>query len=231
MAPTHRWYDQFLDAGWARLLTPAALRLILAVGRRADKFLRTRTRLERLREEAGLPRPTFFRAKGELVRYGLLERRKIDGSWHLILPFPVPDAPQKSLSRETRRSHQRDSLVSPMRPSQHQTARRARLSANGQQKTGKQLGGKSISALQQFVRKLGVQEQEDVLAVVDVVRRAPDQLDAEAHALSRRLQSQRVLVSETEVRRLLSDALVVAQAAGLFGAQVVAVHPAPEPAE
>lgn len=66
------------------------------------------------------------------------------------------------------------------------------------------------------------------MTAVDVVRHAPNQLDAEAHSLSRRLQSQGMLIAEVELRGLLSVAPVVAKAADLFGAQVVAVHPAPE---
>jgi hypothetical protein len=236
MALPFRWSDQFFDRGWVRVLTPAALRLVQAVGRRVDKDLRTRTKLGRLQKEAGLPRSTFFRAQSELKQYGLFERKKIDGKWHLVLAVPVPYPPERSLTSETKRSHQRDFLVSSMGPAKHQTPSPVRLSANGQQKTGRQLGGKSSIALQQWlVRKLGLAPRqgilEDILGAASVVQGAPTQLVDEARALSRLLQSKGVLIPEVEVRTLLSDAValldpVVESAVRLFNGQIAKVREA-----
>ncbi len=234
MAPDHRWYDQFVDHGWPRVLSPAALRLVVTVGRRVDKALRTRTKLDRLQEEAGLPRSTFFRAKAELVRYGLLERKKIGGKWHLILPFPVLYAPERGLTGETKASHQRDFFVSSLRLTKRQTSGQVGLSDDGQQKTGRQLGGQSSITLQQWlVRKLGPAGRqevlEDILGAVDVVRKAPTRLADEARTLSRQLQSKGALIPEVEVRSLLRDAVVlldpvVESALRLFNGQIIKVR-------
>jgi hypothetical protein len=190
--------------------------------------------LGRLRGEALLPYSTFFRAKRELMGYGLLQRKTIDGKWHLVLVFPVPYPPAISLTRETKRSHPRDFLVSSMRPAKRQTPSPVRLSADGQQKTGRQLGGQSSIALQQWLgRKLGLAGRqgilEDMLGAVGVVHGAPTRLADEARALSRQLQSKGVLIPEVEVRNLLSDAValldpVVESAVRLFNGQIAKVR-------
>lgn len=154
MAPPHDWYDGFLDAGWPAKLTPAALRLVLAVGRRVDRHTRsTRIALARLQRESGLPRPTFFRAKGELVAYRLLIRAKVAGKWTLTLASPVPEVPpershrrdekvsltrRKGLNTETEKSHRRDYSVSLVRPTDGQNPPGTRVSGDGQQKTEEQ---------------------------------------------------------------------------------------------
>ncbi|MGQ0568255.1 MAG: hypothetical protein ACT4P5_01800, partial [Armatimonadota bacterium] len=76
MAPPFRWFDAFCDAGWLAVLSPAALRVILTVGRRVDPTRETRMRLARLQNETRLPERSFYRAKAELVGYRLLERTK-----------------------------------------------------------------------------------------------------------------------------------------------------------
>jgi hypothetical protein len=111
MAPPYRWNDEFQDAGWPARLSPAALRLVLAVGRRVDRHTRaTRIALERLRSEAALPRRTFFDAKRELHCHGLVQRVKVTGqrTATLVLTLPVPKVPFTAPVNATRRTSRCD---------------------------------------------------------------------------------------------------------------------------
>lgn len=100
MAPPHRWFDDFVDAGLPDVLSRPALQLILAIARRVDRQYETRVGLQRLAHEARLSRSKFFAAKAELVRCGLVEQVKLLGrrSPTLRLNPAVPGPAKRGLS-------------------------------------------------------------------------------------------------------------------------------------
>lgn len=223
MAPPHRWFDGFVDARWPSVLTPSALRLVLAVARRVDSAQQTRISLPRLQREADLLRPTFFRAKAELISHGLLKREKVDGKWTLTLvsPIPTPVSPvrPRSLMREIGKSQQRVFPVSPVRPPDRRSHHQGRNSAIGQQKTEEQLEGKTRgpgrTAVCDYLSQQGLPGEflDSFVAAVEVLRLegGPTTLEAEAHRLSRAMQAGgHIDWFEHRVQNLLADAIAAA---------------------
>lgn len=215
MAPPFRWYDEFWDAGWHRVLRPATLRLILTIARRVDGVLHTRTSLARFQREAGLARATFFRAKAQLIGYGLIAWSKERG-WTLISPVPSPRV--KGLSPETKGSQQRDPLVSPIGPTDGRSPRQDRLSAPDQQKSRKQLGeqtrGPGYAVVRGYLKGLGLDAEAITAfeaAIVALKGGAGATLPTEAFLLSRMLQSGGLVDwYEDRVRTVLADAVALA---------------------
>jgi hypothetical protein len=245
MAPPHRWFDLLVDARWHTVLTKTELQLLLAVGRRVDRTSRTRIKLDRLREESGLDRTTFFRAKTALIRYSLLNRAKLDGRWIITLPLP----PVASANHGPRSQRTTDQKVSSLRtkkyanhgPADGQKPPQTRKTAAAQQKTQAQLEGQAQgqepAGLRDYLQGKGVPEAfvPDFLDALRIVQALPatDGVRPSAVAdaswtLGLKLQAHGVLISAAQVEVLFGDALalvnpLVQAAVKIFDAEILEV--------
>lgn len=225
MAPPFRWFDSFCDAGWPAALTPAALRLVLAVGRRVDRHTRqTRVSLSRLQDEVRLPSRSFWRAKTELARYGLLHCSKLKGKWTITLVAPVPEVPPTAESTATpgsKNCHQWQKRLPSVAETTRQKPTRTWVSAADRQQTKAQLEEQTEAQIRTALvvslsRYLGSDDGwllEELVAASLAVAAAPGSLGDQAHLLSRRLQANNVLAPEDAVREALQDAAAIAAAA------------------
>lgn len=236
MAPPHRWFDAFIDAGWPGMLNRAALRLILAVARRVDKTLSTRIKLSRLLDEAGMPRATFFEAKRKLEHHRLLSRTKPDGKWRITLTLPVPrvhPTGPKSPVHRTRKSNAPDLLVQPTGLPKRESPPQTRTSDHLHLQTKRQLEGQTegqsgVSRLETRIMKAvqrvlgqrlaaapGVKGAPKewllsrLLFAAAIVQESPAQLEKEAHDLSRQFQAAGVLVHQVLAQELLQDVVML----------------------
>lgn len=227
MAPPYRWYDDFLDAGWPARLSPSALRLVLAIGRRVDvRTLTTRIALKRLRAEAALPHRTFFDAKRELCRHGLVHHAKERGckTPNLVLTHPVPRVPSGapgSANPRALRCEPAHSGVQTTAPAEGQKLRLTRKTAVSEQQTKAQLEAQTWGQSQLVTRYL---EQQGVppefitpfweaIRSVLAVEEARGQAEAVAGAafeLSRLMQSRGSFWPEVKVADVLERAFAVA---------------------
>lgn len=222
MAPPYRWFDEFVNRGWPRVLPRSTLALVLAVARFVNsRTLRAYPAPARLREMAGLLRPSFFRAQRDMQMCGLAKVKTESGKRVLILTSPPPYPLERSLTRQTRQSHGRDSTVSPMRPQNRQSVRQSGHSARPGQQIKTQLRKEFHIILS---RRFGVLEDDavgEVGAAAVAVAASPERLADEAHRLSRVLQASGVLVAEVQVR------VALAELAAVLHPAVPARNPAP----
>jgi hypothetical protein len=225
MAADFRWYDQLVDRGWLYVLSPAALRLLMAMGRWTDrKPMRTRASPERLRAAARLAPRTFRAALAEVVAHRLVTVETVSGRRWFFLALPVP--PRQELAATAveighaagRRLHSawQISAAQPLRK-----AGQTRQSDEAPQKTkqedhlGRPEGKAEVERAlrQQVALRLepflagGLSEDDfrEVVRAAHVVMKSPDRLEQQAFSLSRALQAKSVLMPELQVRELLRD--------------------------
>jgi hypothetical protein len=144
VAADYRWTDALVDQSWLPVLTPAALRLLWAMGRWTDRrSMRTRASPERLRAAAGLAPRTYRLALAEVVRFRLVTLGKLNGRRHMYLTLPVPPVPDEVAKTCRPRGKNlppaRQVFATPPAGSAH----RRPLSADGPQKTVKKTDKKT----------------------------------------------------------------------------------------
>jgi hypothetical protein len=244
VAPPFRWFDTLCDAGWPAALTPAALRVLLHVARRADRrTLETRAALGRLQAETKLPRRTFFLAKHELHHRGLVERIKIKGrrtaTLRLVDPIPeVPPAAPASATHRTSRCNPLHFQVQPIALGNGQKPPRTRKTAAVHKQTKalieEQTQAQELPALRDYLQGQGVPAAflGSFLEAVDTVRAFPvgavrsAAIEDAARVLSRRLQADgRPEWFELRVAEVLAAAVAIAHptvqaAVRVFGVEV-----------
>ena len=221
MALPLKWQDRFVRLGYPSLLRHASWMLLAQIGLYINGItLRTNVRPQRLRAETGMARTTFFDAKSELIKHGLLTWTKIDGQRWFSLPV-LPPAPSQSPIHGMKKSDQLDVSVSPIGPVDGETPTQTQRTAHSRQQIKTQLG-KQISSL---LPALGL--DEDILPMllgqkqVEELCRSDVTLDDIAYNLSRAVQSCGHPVHEKKVRAALDQD--VQMASRVFGARIVEI--------
>ncbi len=149
MAADLRFYDDLVDREWLGALTPAALRLLLAIGRWTDRRpMRSRAGRDRLSEAAWLAPRTCRDAWGELLKYGLVNVSTIGGRRYVYLTFPVPPV-DWNLVAEIRRARGRKLPLGRQKraaPTAGRSARRGVSSTGHRRSYGKRTREKTAGA-------------------------------------------------------------------------------------
>ncbi len=234
MAPPFRWFDRFIDRGHPRELVRNSLALILAIGRHVDgQTLRATVAPVRLRDESGLSRAAFFRAKADLLDRGLVKVVNLHGRRYFQLVSPPPDLPKDRLThrdsrvsligtRKSRLLRRRD------RRNPRQTAHLARAPQKKRTQLGEKIRGALARSLAEHVGVVPEGLLDEVVQAGHVVASAPALLEEQVHVLSRTFQASGFLASESQVREALRDAAAILDpmtqaAVAMFNGEIVAV--------